>query len=808
MMNMKRICAVLCAGTLVCTGAAAALPAPYAAYADETVTSGSCGENLTWTYDAETGALTISGTGSMTYFGGSSKIPWASFCKEIKTVTFSDGVTDICDTAFFQCNSLEQVTLPDSITKIGDSAFNYCYSLTEIKLPANLEYIDDEAFACCHALKEIELPAKVAKIGDDAFAPCGSLTAFRVAEENPYFSAADGVLFNKDKTLLMQYPAAKADQSYLIPVTVTECKPYAFYSAANLEQVSVPAGVKEIPEHCFASCKNLRSASLPETLTTIGKTAFYSCTKLVTVNIPDTVTYIGTLAFEYCKQLADISIPAGVTYIGGRAFQETPWMNAKKEETPVVIVNRILLDATANKDADFIVPDTVDMISGYAFLFRKDLKSITIPDTVKIIGEWAFEECTALEQVTLPESVAEIGNGAFQQCASLERITIENKDCKIARSPATISFGANEETYNYYYGGTICGYRNSTAQEYAEWYGYHFEALDADPFSGTCGEHLTWTFDPEIGVLRIEGTGEMTDYEETTIPWYDYIDAIQKVIIGDGAESIGANAFYGCRNMTEITIPDSVTVLKDYALFGCKSLTEVSVPDGVTSIGELAFADCEKLTDFTIPAGVTSIARRTFAGCNSFTNITIPANVQIIGQEAYQYCYGLTDVTIPANVTEIGSSAFSSCKNLNTITIENPQCTIYNSRSTISSYTDTDTFKAVFNGTIRGYSESTAKAYAERYEYQFEAIDGISEAKTGDISGDGEIGADYAQMTLKAYVNILADKVSGLTDAQMKAADVDGDGAVTATDAQIILKYYVNTLAGKDVTWNDLLPKK
>ena len=78
----------------------------------------------------------------------------------------------------------------------------------------------------------------------------------------------------------------------------------------------------------------------------------------------------------------------------------------------------------------------------------------------------------------------------------------------------------------------------------------------------------------------------------------------------------------------------------------------------------------------------------------------------------------------------------------------------------------------------------------------------------GDVSGNDEIGADDAQMVLKAYVNLLAGKKDGLNDSKRKAADIDGDGEITATDAQIILKYYVNMLAGKDVTWEDLIPKK
>ena len=83
-----------------------------------------------------------------------------------------------------------------------------------------------------------------------------------------------------------------------------------------------------------------------------------------------------------------------------------------------------------------------------------------------------------------------------------------------------------------------------------------------------------------------------------------------------------------------------------------------------------------------------------------------------------------------------------------------------------------------------------------------------TEPQAGDLSGDGEIAADDAQITLKAYVNVLAGKGDGLTEAQRKAADIDGDGEVTSSDAQIILKYYVETLAGKTPAWNDLIPEQ
>lgn len=476
-MKFGKLCAGLCAMMLVCGSTAAGLPGTLAVYADADL-SGTCGENVTWTYDQGTCTLTISGTGDMKVAGGSNTIPWESWRSEIKTVIVEDGVTGICNSAFFQCTSITQVTLADSITSIGRGAFHYCNSLKEIKLPANLKVIGEEAFCACHGLIQVDLPAAVEKISKDAFAPCGSIAAFTVAADNQYFAARDGVLFSKDLTKLIQYPAAKTDQQYTIPSGVTQMDAYAFKSAAFLEKATVPEGVTVIPEFCFSSCPKLTSVSLPNSLTTIEKGGFYWSPKLTSVNLPDNLTSISTLAFQRCSKLADVEIPAGVNVIGGKAFGDTAWLTAKQQEDPVVIINNILLDASTDQGETFTIPSNVSYISGYAFIGRKDLKSVTIPNTVTYVGEWAFEDCDALDNVVLPESVTEVGNGAFQKCPLLKRITFLNKECIISNSPATVSNGIIESTSNWYYSGTICGYTDSTAQTFCERWGYHFEALD------------------------------------------------------------------------------------------------------------------------------------------------------------------------------------------------------------------------------------------------------------------------------------------------------------------------------------------
>ena len=135
--------------------------------------------------------------------------------------------------------------------------------------------------------------------------------------------------------------------------------------------------------------------------------------------------------------------------------------------------------------------------------------------------------------------------------------------------------------------------------------------------------------------------------------------------------SIGENAFYYCRGLTSVTIPNSVTSIDACAFSGCSSLTSVTIPNSVTSIGDLAFSDCSGLTSITIPNSVTSIGHHAFSDCRGLTSVTIPNSVTIIGDEAFRGCSGLTSVTIPNSVTSIEESTFYNCSGLTSVTIPN-----------------------------------------------------------------------------------------------------------------------------------------
>ncbi len=181
---------------------------------------------------------------------------------------------------------------------------------------------------------------------------------------------------------------------------------------------------------------------------------------------------------------------------------------------------------------------------------------------------------------------------------------------------------------------------------------------------GECGKNLTWTFDYDDGTFTISGTGDMWD---GYMPWYDFRDEILSLIIKDGVTSICG--FSGCSNLTNITIPNSVTYIGGNSFSNCSSLTNIIIPNSITSITGSAFSGCSSLTDITIPDSITSIGFNTFSDCSSLTNITIPNSVTSIGSRAFEGCSNLTDINIPDSVTYISSRIFEGCSSLTDITI-------------------------------------------------------------------------------------------------------------------------------------------
>lgn len=222
----------------------------------DSVDSGTCGENLTWTLDAD-GTLTISGTGEMEF--DSDEAPWYSSKDQIVTVVMQSGVTSIAGGAFAECGSLTEVTIPDSV-----------------------ESIEVRAFSECTSLESIAIPGSVTDISRNAFGECSSLTDISVDSSNPAYCSEDGVVFDKDKTQLCFCPGGKTGM-YRIPDSVTYIDFYAFYGCTSLKQVTIPDSVTSIDEGAFQNCSGLENVTIGSSVKYIRTRVFEGCASLKTI---------------------------------------------------------------------------------------------------------------------------------------------------------------------------------------------------------------------------------------------------------------------------------------------------------------------------------------------------------------------------------------------------------------------------------------------------------------------------------------------------------------------------------------------
>ena len=451
--------------------------------------SGTCGiygDNLTWTLDSE-GTLTISGEGAMGDWNQPYYVEWDYYSDDIVNVVIEDSVTNIGYYAFYESKNLTSITIPDSVESIAYNAFSFCDSLTSITIPDG-----------------------VTSIGYGAFSDCGSLTAINVDSENKCYMSEDGVLFNKDKSILVQYPIGKSDNEYVIPDSVTSIGEYAFNSCPALTSITIPDSVTSIGDRAFLECESLSSITIPDSVTSIGDSAFYGCEGLTSITISDSATSIGERAFMRCESLTSITIPDSVTSIGKYALNycyKLASINVDSNnkyylsEDGVLFNNdkNILIQYPIGKSAkEYVIPDGVTSVENRAFFGCDSLTSITIPDSVTSIGDSVFNLCDSLTSINVdsnnkyylsedgvlfnkdkniliyyptgksvneyavPGSVTSIGEYAFNYCPALASITIPDN---------VTSIGANV------FNGTIHGYEGSTAQAYAKKYGIKFMAL-------------------------------------------------------------------------------------------------------------------------------------------------------------------------------------------------------------------------------------------------------------------------------------------------------------------------------------------
>ena len=444
-----------------------------------------------------TSLIDIAIPGSVTTIGiyAFSYTKWLENQKSKKTLIIVNGILIDAESA------TGDVTIPNNVTCIGGGAFSNCTTLTSITIPNSVTKIGDFAFNSCTSLTDIKIPNSVTEIGRFAFYNCTDLRNFIVDDDNQDFSSIDGVLYNKDKTTLIQYPCGNTRTDYIVPDSVKEIGHSAFKGCTNILSITIPDNVETIgggsgigsggggffAGGVFSDCTNLTSVTLPSNLKAISTSLFSNCSKLKNIIIPDKVTYIGSDAFAYCSSLESIKIPESVTYIGFDVFQQC---NSLKSLA-------ILGD----------IDDISKIFSGI-----DGLKDLTIGEKIKKLSFKDVRKCTSLEKLTLREGIESIGTCAFTTQPNLKYVVIP----KSVKTIGERAFGfevyyldSQKENYSYRYidGFKLGVYAGTAGEEYAKTFNIPYEIISEHTHSypskvtkpATCTENGVRTYTCECG---------------------------------------------------------------------------------------------------------------------------------------------------------------------------------------------------------------------------------------------------------------------------------------------------------------------
>jgi formylglycine-generating enzyme required for sulfatase activity len=585
---------------------------------DNPIASGTTG-TLAWML-CPTGTLTITGEGAMPDYV---MAPWEVHKNSITSAVIGEGVTRIGEYAFSMLAEMTSVEIPNSVTSIGIWGFHGCEKLASITIPTSVTTIESNAFQFCNALTSVAIPASVTTLEDSVFFRCPALAAIEVASGNPAYSSDEGVLFNKDKTALLQCPEGKTGE-YAAPEGTTSIEIIAF-ARSNLSSITLPNSVETIAEKAFYS-STLSSVTIGSSVTSIGDYAFCWCMSLnECTNRATTPQPVSANVFEYAWSIGGgtLRVPAESVELYEAAAVWTDFGAIEAIDEDGTPCDNPIAEGTTGTLAWMLCPDGTLTITGEGAIpdhsyvnpipwndHKSSITGVVIGDGVTRIGNYAFQECTVMATVSMGNTVTEIGEYAFFNCTALASITIPE---------STTTIG-------------VYAFRSCTGLTEA-----------------VIGNSVT----------------EISEYA------FGDCSSLSSVSIGSSVAQIGSRAFNGCTALKSVTIPESVTGIGSFAFNGCTGLTSANIGSAVTSIGEYAFAECTALASVVIPNSVTVISSNTFYNCSGLTSVTIGSAVTSIGSEAFYGCSSLESVTIPNTVAEIGYSAFNGCTGLTSAVIGN-----------------------------------------------------------------------------------------------------------------------------------------
>lgn len=379
-----------------------------------------------------------------------------SNCSSLKSITFPKMIKEIPEYAFSGCNSLTKVKIPKNVGLIKKAAFTRCKKLKSIQLNKKLyalgdrvfaqsglskitlnsqlqfigngafqgtkvknltlkgkvTYIGNRVFADCNKLTNIFIPASVKGINPGAFNNCVSLRAIKVASGNANYTSENGVLYNKGKTRLLQYPLHKTSKTFRIPSSVETIRKNAFSENGYLQNVTVSA--QKIESYAFYRMSALRSVTLLNGVKTIENSAFSENYKISKLVLPDSVEKIGSYAFEAAK-MGSVHIPSRLKYLGTGAFRDC---NNLKEFTGAGSPSYTVKEGVLyNKKMTTLIQ----------YPAKKKASTFTVPNTIVTVQSRAISNQAYLTKLFFGKKLTYLNSSAINNAKKLKSIVFETK---------------------------------------------------------------------------------------------------------------------------------------------------------------------------------------------------------------------------------------------------------------------------------------------------------------------------------------------------------------------------------------------
>ena len=470
---------------------------------------------------------------------------------------------------------------------------------------------------------------------------------------------------------IMKYNGTEGDiviPSLLNGCAITEIDTYAFYRNQYITSVIIPDSITKIDTFSFTGCNKLKRVVIGDGVTTIEDSTFFDCDPLVEVVIGENVTKIGEYAFFDCELLTKVTFTGqNLTEIGPKAFMECDALTSISLPEGLAFIDEYAFISTGLTSITF--PDSLETIGYMAFHGCKDLQTITFGSGLKCIEDFAFDSLTYVKSIDIPDSVVYIGEKAFWGTEAIE----------------SISIGAGTKVIK----PSAFGFCNSLSKITVSEDNTAYKAID----------NVLYTIDGK------------------TIVQYPIGNTNESFVIPSDVETIGAFSFYGCHNLTTISIPSTVKIIEKMAFCGGEKLTSVEISEGVTSIGDSAFYLCTNLANVSLPSSIEHFGANVFKSSSNLvfneydnacylgnssnkylvlvkskssdiTSCKIHNDTVFIANLAFDNCTKLTSIIIPEGVKSIGDSAFNGCTSLTQLTLANSVTEISSVGVSISAYTE------------------------------------------------------------------------------------------------------------------------